>query len=178
MPTHKPITLPLPEKVLKKFRRFVKQDRPSTCWPWQGDCRANFGYGRLFILHKHYLAHRLAYAIAHNTDPGPQCVLHTCDNPPCVNPAHLWLGSRSENSIDRTHKRRSAVGDRNGRHTHPEMIPRGTENPNHKLSEQKVRKIKKLLSHGIPHRTLATRFRVSSKVIWQIRHGKAWGHIQ
>lgn len=66
------------------------------------------GYGRRTIGGKAYQAHRLAYAWHHGVDPGPLCVMHTCDHPACVNPEHLVLGTHQENMEDRQRKGRSS----------------------------------------------------------------------
>jgi hypothetical protein len=178
MPKHKPITLPLPEKVLKDFQRRVTPGDPAQCWAWPGTVSLK-GYGTLPVPEFHYfLAHRVAYALSHNVDPGPQCVLHTCDNPPCVNPAHLWLGSKSDNSRDRTRKGRTAAGDRNGTHTHPDSVPKGVRRPAHKLTEDDVRTVRQLFSQGVLRSHLARRFQVSWMAIDALLQGHTWTHIR
>lgn len=69
------------------------------CWEWQSG-RVPDGYGDLSVDGKHYSAHRLAWELWNGAVPAGLCVLHTCDNPPCVNPAHLWLGTKSDNLQD------------------------------------------------------------------------------
>ncbi len=81
------------------------------CWLWQGATRS-FGYGCFYALpYKHYTAHRFAYE--HFVGPIPEglLVLHKCDNPACVNPAHLFLGTSQDNMDDRNQKGRNTRGE-------------------------------------------------------------------
>jgi hypothetical protein len=77
---------------------------PLACWEWQGATHPD-GYGRAKIANRMWLAHRLVWTMV-NGDPAGQCVLHRCDNPPCVNPDHLFLGSQIDNIIDMHEKGR------------------------------------------------------------------------
>jgi hypothetical protein len=79
-------------------------EQNSGCWLWSGGV-TQFGYGRLAVKNRVWLAHRLSMALAgHDVDGW--CVLHRCDTPACVNPAHLWLGTRSDNAEDAKRKGR------------------------------------------------------------------------
>jgi hypothetical protein len=81
---------------------------PSGCWEWTGSKDAH-GYGRLNIKSRSassLLAHRIAYEVANGPIPAGAAVCHSCDNPPCCNPAHLWLGSQSDNLRDASAKGR------------------------------------------------------------------------
>ena len=79
-------------------RFWSKVTKTDSCWLWTGGTRA--GYGLFRLRNKMWSAHRLSYAI-HTGDVGNHRVRHTCDNPPCVNPAHLLLGSDKDNSDDK-----------------------------------------------------------------------------
>lgn len=76
-----------------------KFEKTDGCWIWQGSLR-NDGYGRFYIKPKYYGAHRIAYEIYKGEIPPTFVVRHRCDNPLCVNPQHLELGTRKDNVDD------------------------------------------------------------------------------
>lgn len=101
---------------------------PNTgCWLWLGVLSPR-GYGKLKSRGHSMAAHRASYISFRGPIPGGLCVLHRCDNPPCVNPDHLWLGTNADNSADMVAKGRSARGERHGSATHPERVARGDRN--------------------------------------------------
>lgn len=89
----------------EKIRFWDNVVKTPNCWYWVG-CKNSNGYGNIRINYKIYLTHRLSYFIYFGDIPENMCVCHTCDNPSCVNPAHLWVGSRSENTRDMIKKGR------------------------------------------------------------------------
>lgn len=81
---------------------------PDQCWPWQGPTQNGYGVrGTNKGKRKWKFAHRLSYFLVYGKDPGDLKVLHKCDNPPCCNPNHLFLGTQLENIQDRVNKGRS-----------------------------------------------------------------------
>lgn len=98
----------------------VKIGAPDDCWLWTRS-RDKDGYGQV----NHGRAHRATWALTFGAIPASLCVLHRCDNPPCCNPAHLFLGTTADNMADKKAKQRQATGDRHGSRTHPASRPRG-----------------------------------------------------
>ncbi len=97
---------------VKKFAD-ARTDRSGDCWTWTGSLDRK-GYGRACIDGRFVLAHRVAWVLRHRREPGSMLVCHTCDNPRCVNPDHLWLGTNDDNQRDKRAKRRNRCGDRKG----------------------------------------------------------------
>jgi hypothetical protein len=91
----------------KFFNRIKKQS--AGCWEWQG-ALTKAGYGLLGYQGKMEYAHRLSYKLIKGTINDGQCVCHSCDNPKCCNPEHLWLGSKKENNMDKARKGRAKNG--------------------------------------------------------------------
>ena len=91
-----------------RFWSKVDKRGPDDCWEWQGALSVTGGYGQIRVAGKTVKAHRLAYELAHDEEiPENMCVCHTCDNRPCMNPLHLFLGSKGDNNRDRHAKGRS-----------------------------------------------------------------------
>lgn len=98
-----------PEYYASRFWSKVEKHEANECWLWTGGARIATGYGRFYAFGEQILAHRFAWELAHGQVPDGLFVLHRCDNPPCVNVDHLWLGTKGDNNRDTAAK---------GRHWH------------------------------------------------------------
>lgn len=143
---------PIPEMLISDTWRFwMKVNKTDYCWIWQGGKKD--GYGTFTMSGIYYPAHRVSYYLAHG-EPGPIRVLHECNNTRCVNPAHLYLGSHSQNMLQ-------AYSD--GRKSN-----RGTLNPRSKLYDSDLTKIRELAAQGIPHPEIGSIYNMTKASIWQI----------
>ena len=141
----------------ERFWSMVKKDGPDSCWEWQGYILRD-GYGAFHFQGKRVTASRFAWILAFGEIPQGMCVLHKCDNPACVNPRHLFLGTQKDNMHDAVLKWRKS-GPHNGRT---------------KLTWPQVDAIRLLFKSGWSTRKLAKLFGVDHKTVWQIRAGKTW----
>ncbi len=102
------------QERIEVFWSRVKKGNPLQCWEWQGG-KHSFGYGVFSIDRKLIYTHVFSYELENGTVPKGLCVLHECDNPPCVNPAHLFTGTIIDNNKDMLLKGRTAKGTKNGK---------------------------------------------------------------
>lgn len=147
--------------------RFKRQCKVGEgCWEWTGAIDAD-GYGRISgVLHgvSHKKAHRVSWVLANGKSiPPGMHVCHSCDNPKCVNPAHLWLGTNAENMHDKFAK---------GRHITDRM--RGEARPEAKLTEQQVRTI---LSDARPYSEIGAEYGVHRQTVSSIKNRESWAHV-
>ena len=147
---------------------------PDECWPWLGSLDTN-DYGRLNLDGEHHSISRLVY----EREVGPigmgMEVCHTCDNPPCANPSHYFLGTTADNQRDKVSKGRQARGERNG--------------GGGKLSDDDVRQIRTMA--GTPEQrssrsadrpptyaAIGKRFGISATMVGFVVRGQQWSHVQ
>jgi hypothetical protein len=159
------------EEIVADFWSRVKIGEPSECWEWQGGRNGPppiKHYGIMWINGKKWKTHVLSWIIHFQSTNG-LCVCHLCDNPPCCNPAHLWIGTFGDNNRDKAKKGRS----------NPE---RGESRYNATLTESEVREIRRRFkSHttgpdsGV---SLAKEFGVGSTMISAIVNRRRWSHVQ
>lgn len=158
--------LSLTERQKKNFAAKVKKTNIDECWIWTGGGVARCKYGYFQVGKQSYPAHRVAYFLEHPTEDQSCCVLHKCDNPPCCNPNHLFLGSEADNSHDRDAKRRGAIPDN-----------RGSRHGLSKLTESQVSSIRQMYSGSISQSDLARLFGVGQDQISRIVNRKRWKHV-
>lgn len=91
--------------IFRKLNSQIQIDEATNCWNWTGKRNVG-GYGLIRINGRTFIASRVAWTLI-NGEPGSLFVLHKCDNPPCINPLHLFLGSHKDNSADMVRKGRS-----------------------------------------------------------------------
>lgn len=146
----------------ERFWRFVPEPRTAqACWEWTG--KINHAYGRLMVAKTPYReipAHRASWTIHHGEIPEGHVVCHHCDNPACVNPAHLFLGTQAENIADmhRKGRRASFAGTRNGQS---------------KFSDATIAEVRRLLAEGLTPTPISRATGVSVSQIKHIRAGRA-----
>lgn len=156
------VTVPL----LERLRQKTIVDSSTGCWLWQG-VRVNCGHGLVYhpTLHgKHQLAHRISYELFVGSIPAGMCVLRRCDVPNCFNPAHLFLGTRADNSRDMAAKGRSPNT----------MIKRGHNRPLRKLTWEIVAELRSRPKVRGQVAEWAKEFGVGQQAIFDLLAGRTW----
>ena len=128
-----------------------------SCWLWQGGKVGSAGYGRLYFGGEGHRAHRVSYELCNGPIPEGLIVRHKCDNPPCVNPDHLEVGTHQDNSDDKVSRGRHAYGER-------------CRTP---LSDEQVSEIRASTETQV---VLAKRYGVTQPAISHIINGKRRNH--
>ncbi len=138
---------------IDRFSLWVQKG--DGCWLWIGG-KNDKGYGRLYLSDPKRVvyAHRFAWAIANGPIPDEYEVCHRCDNPPCVRPDHLFLGTHLENMQDMVTKGRYASKSK------PERVPRGVRVNTAKLND------------------IGREYGVTHSVIQKVVVGRSWAHVQ
>ncbi len=166
----------LTEKDILRIESGINRLGPDDCWVWRRSKLYPGGYGKTKIRGVTKLAHRLTFQI-HIGDPGTHFVLHRCDNPPCCNPRHLFLGTHKDNMRDCFEKGRRAKGDSNGARLYPDRLARGESHPGRKLTEKDVIEIRKLRALGWAAISLSAKFGVTYGNICHICSRRNWRHV-
>ncbi len=157
-------------------------DKSGDCWIWTGKKVGNgygcFSHGTRGAV-KHYRAHRFSYEWAYGPIPPGLQVLHRCDNPPCVNPAHLFLGTDKDNAADKMAKGRGISGDRQWTRIYPERVLRGEQHSQARLTEEQVREIRRrYIPRKISCQQLASEYGVNWRTIHAVVSRQTWRHIE
>ncbi len=139
-----------------RFWAKVDKSCQGGCWLWTASIKPN-GYGQFGMRSKTpAYAHRISYELHNGQIPSGLCVLHRCDNPPCVNPAHLFLGTQADNIAD--------------------MISKGRNVDRRRLSEDQVKSIRSLAG-SMTHAKIAVLFGIGRSNVGMIINRKIWAHL-
>lgn len=158
-------------------RFWSKVIKTDNCWLWTAGRAGSQLYGAFKIDGIQRRAHRVAWELVNGPIPPGLVVLHACDNPICVNPAHLRLGTNAENSADMVAKGRQATGEHSGSRLHLEKRPRGERHHKAKLTEAQVREMRTLAESGVSSPKLAKQFGITKAAVLDIIHRRHWSHI-
>jgi hypothetical protein len=165
VPGHRALVCDEMELSQVNFDRFFARIKKSQngCWEWSG-VRWKNGYGRIMVNGKRRKAHRVSFLIHNGFLTKKQLVCHTCDNPCCVNPEHLFLGSVKDNSDDKISKMRHGIGSRNGRSV---------------LSQDQVLMLRSMRVIDVIDslKEIADRLSVSTVSVRNVIKRKTWKHI-
>lgn len=153
--------IPIEERFWKK----VKKGKINDCWEWVGS-KYPSGYGSIRYKKKVEGAHRVSWELKNGPITNGLWVLHKCDNRPCVNPNHLFLGTCRDNVDDMVKKGRNHI---------PYM--RGEKNGMSKLTAEKVLRIRELFLLGATRREITEQYDLTYEHICSIIRGDKWSHI-
>jgi hypothetical protein len=149
-------------------RFWLRVEKSEGCWPWTGRRKQDDQYGMVYLpggtktKHKLASAHRVSWELHNGPIPPGLHVLHRCDNPPCVRPDHLFLGTNADNLADRNAKGRQARGERQA---------------SAKLTPEAVRHIRLWVASGETAYAIAKSYAVDPKTIKGIIRGRTWRHV-
>lgn len=152
----------------RRFWSKVTKRKPDECWPWHRTVNAN-GYGHYSIKANRttqvaFLAHRIAYFLTYGDFPESAHICHRCDNPPCCNPKHLFLGNPQTNNQDKVSKNRQH---------------KGMTHPFHKLTDADVRKIRKgYAAGGTSLSIIAREYGMAVSTIHALIQRRTWKHLK
>lgn len=165
-------------RLIERFWSKVNKNGPTMphmdtpCWVWTAS-KSNKGYGQFGFKPKNIGAHRFAYTITCGNIPDDVMVLHRCDNPPCVRPDHLFLGTHGDNIRDMIAK------GRNWQKTQPQKICHGERHHLSKLTVEAVKSIRQLhASGGMTVRQIAVQHGVSEGCAQSIVHRRTWKDVE
>ncbi|KKM18276.1 hypothetical protein LCGC14_1667300 [marine sediment metagenome] len=174
------------QTFLDRFWSKVEVKNPDECWNWKAG-KTSDGYGIFYVgwIDKKPIreyAHRLMWELNFVQIPKGLQVLHKCDNPPCVNPAHLFCGTQGDNVRDAVSKGRLIPDIEKAKsvfRNNPELQARGERQGSSKLTAKQVSEIRlEYAGKYITQRELAKKYGVRQVTIWAILQRKTWDHIQ
>lgn len=150
------------QRLIDRFNAKYQKDE-SGCWIWTASC-AGKGYGQIKLpgTRRQIYAHRLSYLIHKGELPDAKHICHTCDNPKCVNPDHLFVGTSQDNHDDMKAK---------GRHTY------GEKSATVKSTTKEVLQMKAMIKAGVPQTKIAALFGLHQTTISKINRAERWKHL-
>ena len=148
-----------PSNTSSSFWKYVDRRSDNECWLWKGTTLSN-GYGQFYISFRKESAHRYSYTLAFGKIPSGSVVMHKCDNPACVNPKHLQLGTSKENTLDMMQKGRARFGgsDKN-------------------LTPDDVNRVLELHQQGQSTPEIAKALGIGKRHVLHIIRGERWGWL-
>lgn len=149
---------------LERLLKLAEVKSPTECWNWIGAESANGRTGSFHLYGKTWTAHRASYRLHNGLFDDWLNVLHKCDNPKCINPSHLFLGTQQENIDDMCNKRRG-------------VSPKGEACGRSFLTNEIVLDIRKRFLEGITKRDIAKHYHITRQGVHSIVTRKTWKHI-
>lgn len=196
MPSFNKIILPV---AVRLDSRLDKTGGDDACWPFIG-CRNEQGYGKIRINGRSMRAHRVAWELSYGKLESDLFVCHKCDNPPCCNPSHLFIGTPQDNASDMVKKGRHLInpkhlpfGDAHWSRRYPEKVKRGMAHPLKKnpllaahgesagltkMTNESVIESRREFELGVATIShLAKKHRITYTAMYNIIHRKTWRYI-
>lgn len=167
------------EREANFWSKVDRSGGPDACWPWLASVSGSLGYGQMGAGgSKMIRCHKYCWLRTRGPIPAGLCVLHNCDNPRCVNPRHLYLGTLKQNAQDRVKRGRSNPqrGRDHWTSREPDFITRGEACGATKITAQIVKQIRRLAG-SCTQQQLAARFGISRPQISNIVNRKCWSHV-
>lgn len=150
------------QEAIDRFESRIQRDANAKgCWKWKGYVSPH-GYGEISIKHRSVRANRFSYTLYNGAIPDGLNVLHSCDNPACVNPAHLFVGTHADNIKDKVSKQRQA---------------RGVNHGMAKITPAIVYSIRMLARAGKTQKFIAQLVGLTQAAVSLIVIGEKWGHV-
>lgn len=155
----------IPSRDELKFWSKVIVGTKHECWPYTGEKGGSLGYGRFWLGERRVMAHQISWMLNYGDIPDGQEICHSCDNPPCVNPEHLFAGTHKGNMMDASDKGRI-------------VTKHGSAHKLAKINESDVPRIKGLYELGFSMGSIAKSFGVSKPIVAGILNGSRWKHVK